>query len=420
MHPARSLVALVVAVCGLAVRAPAQVDPAAAEPAPRAGDAARGDALTVYLLTMGQGDQVWEKFGHNALWIHDPVAGTDRVYNYGVFDFDSPGYWSRFVRGTWIYQLAVEDIRNTVYAYRYFDRMLVAQELALTGAEKAQLQAFLEWNARPENREYRYDYFRDNCSTRLRDVLDRVLGGRLRAATEALPTGTTYRWHSRRLLADDVVTYAGLEAGLGPAADREITRWEELFLPGELHDAVGDLTVERNGREIPLVVEERVLYRAERAPEREAPPFRLPWYLVAGVAFAGVLAWLGRPDAGAASRFGFAALSSLWSLVVGVGGLILIGLWAFTDHRIAYRNENILHFDPLVLGLAVLLPALAYGARWAQRPARMVAVAAAAISLLGFALQPLPGVDQVNGEIIALLLPVHLALAATAVRATER
>src|SRR5690606_12461186 len=224
---------------------------------------------SVYLLTMGSGDAVWEKYGHNALWIHDPVRGTDWVFNYGVFDFDSPGYWSRFVRGDWLYQLAVSDIGQTLAQYEYLNRTVVAQELDLSGAQKAELAAFLEWNYRPENREYLYDYFRDNCSTRIRDAIDRVLGGTLRAATESVPTETSFRWHSRRLIAGTPVVYTGLHAGLGPRADRPISAWEEMFLPEKLQEAVGSLeVVASTGSRGPLVRSERVLYEAvDRAPD---------------------------------------------------------------------------------------------------------------------------------------------------------
>src|SRR5687767_8963474 len=148
-------------------------------------------APTVWLLTMGSGDAVWERFGHNALWVQDRMGGTDYVYNYGVFDFNSPGYWGRFIRGNWLYELGVSDLSSTLYQYQMLNRTLRAQRLTLTPAQAAEVQRFLVWNARPENRVYRYDYYRDNCSTRVRDVLDRVLGGRLRAATAGVGSGTS-------------------------------------------------------------------------------------------------------------------------------------------------------------------------------------------------------------------------------------
>lgn len=373
-----------------------------------------GDHLTVYLLTMGTGDAVWEKYGHNALWIRDELRGIDRVYNYGVFDFNSPGYWSRFIKGDWLYQLAVSDMELTLYQYRYLNRTVVAQELALTGPQKAELARFLEWNALPENREYLYDYFRDNCSTRVRDALDRVLGGRLRQATEGVETGTTYRWHSRRLMAGLPIVYAALNTGLGPAADRPIDAWEEMFLPEKVRERVSELTVaDEQGNPRPLVRSERVLYEAVgRGPDRQAPPAWTLGFLAIGLVVAAViggLALLGRRSA--IGRFGFAALGSLWSLLVGVGGALLVGLWAFTNHVAAHRNENLFQFDPIALLLTVLIPAAVYGVGWARRPTKYAAIALAGFSLLGFVLQLLPGIDQVNGEVIALILPVNVILA---------
>jgi hypothetical protein len=373
-----------------------------------------GSELSVYLVTMGQGDLVWEKFGHNAIWVHDPMRGTDWVYNYGVFDFNSPGYWSRFLQGNWIYQLAVADIDQTLAQYRYLNRSVWVQELNLTPAQKRELQDFLQWNARPENREYGYDYYRDNCSTRVRDALDRVLGGQIRAATAGVPTGTTYRWHSERLIAEDKVSYSGLAAGLGPAADQPISAWEEMFLPFKLQEYLrGIEVVNEAGRTVPLVRAEWVAIEAVgRDPVREEPPKWILAYLAAGVGLGTLLLALGRwARRSRLARFGFAALGAVWALLIGTGGLVLLGLWTMTNHTIAYRNENLLQFDPLALPLVLLFPALAYGARWAARPALGLSGAVAAISLLGFALQVLPGFDQVNGEIIALALPVHLALA---------
>ena len=383
-----------------------------------------GEELTVYLLTMGTGDMVWEKYGHNAIWIHDPAAGSDWVFNYGVFDFDSPGYWSRFIAGDWLYQLAVSDIAQTLAQYEYLNRTIVAQELALTPVQKAELAEFLEWNYRPENREYLYDYFRDNCSTRIRDAIDRVLGGRLRAATDTVPSGSTFRSHSRRLMASDPVVYTGLHAGLGPASDRPISQWEEMFLPEKVRDRVAELQIPGDDGSLrPLVISERVLYEAVgRAPDRREPPSWILPFLGVGLVIAAVLAGLAAAShRNVGARFGFALLGGLWTLIIGIGGVLLLGLWWFTNHTIADRNENLFQFVPLALPLVVLLPAAVFGVARARRPARWLAVAVAAISLFGLLVQLLPWLDQVNGEIIALLLPGNLAVAWAADRlARER
>jgi hypothetical protein len=398
--------ALVLAALLAPAGARAQAVPAAA--------AAPDTGLQVVLVTMGQGDMVWEKFGHNALWIYDPAAGVDQVYNYGLFDFNSPGYWSRFMKGNWLYQVGATDMGRTIWQYQYLNRSVHAQWLNLTPAQKLEIKRFLEWNVQPENREYLYDYYRDNCSTRIRDALDRALGGQLRAAVGDSVTPTTYRSHSYRLVADDRPTYFGLAGGLGPAADRPITLWEEMFLPSKVQEGVRKVRVrDASGALVPLVAREQVLYAADgRAPERAEAPFRIPWYLAAGVAIAGVLALLAaRARTSGAARFGFSAVSALWLLFAGTGGVVLLSLWAFTNHAIAYRNENLLQLSPLALPLVLLLPTLAYGARWSAKWAVRLALAVAALSVLGFVLQVLPGIDQGNGEMIALALPVNLALA---------
>lgn len=373
-------------------------------------------AVRVFVMTMGPGDQVWERFGHNALWVHDPRTGLDAAYNYGMFDFGQENFFKNFAQGRMLYWMAGIDAAATLQHYAGMNRSVAVQELNLTPAQARALADFLATNELPQNRFYRYDYYRDNCSTRVRDAIDRVLGGRLKAATERVASGTTYRWHTERLTAAggaDVPIFTALMGGLGPAADRPISRWEEMFLPGALHDRLRELRVpDATGRMVPLVVREQEAVGSTRPPVPSAPPRWLQGYLIAGLALAALVVVLAaRTVRSGAARFGFAAVAGLWLLFAGMGGWILAGLWSLTDHSIAYRNENILQLSPLALPLVLLLPALAYGARWAARPAWLLASGMAALSVLGFVIQVLPGVDQANGWIIALAMPANLAMA---------
>lgn len=386
--------------------------------APLAAELPDEPGLTIFLLTMDQGDEVWEKFGHNAIWVHDPEEGSDLVYNYGVFDFDSPGYWGRFVKGDWIYQLAVSDIYNTMRQYQYLNRTVTAQELDLTPAEARELQEFLEWNRRPENAEYLYDYYRDNCSTRVRDLIDRVLDGALYNATASLQTETTYRWHSHRMLKGATVAYTGISLGIGPDGDRPLSGWEEMFLPGKLRERVAELHITRpNGEVVPLVRSEQVLFEATgRATEAVAPPSVIGWYILAGTILGFMIlastSIATRPGTSArAGQILFASLAGGWSLLIGGMGLLLSLLWAFTNHTFAYKNLNLLQTTPLALPLVVLLPALAFGARRAVRPAYWLTLVLALSSLTGLIICLLPWSAQANGDIIALVLPVQVALA---------
>ncbi len=129
-----------------------------------------GSTLSIALVTMGPGTRVWERFGHNAVWVRDTISGFDRVYNYGMFSFQQEGYVQRFLQGRLLYWMMGFESPRHFGAYVAADRSLWVQELNLTPEQRAELAAFLEWNDTPENRFYRYDYYLDNCSTRIRDA----------------------------------------------------------------------------------------------------------------------------------------------------------------------------------------------------------------------------------------------------------
>ena len=372
----------------------------------------RGSELTVYVVTVGQGDQVWERFGHNALWIRDTVRGTNDAYNWGIFDASEAGFILRFVRGRMQYWTERVDVVRLLDFYRTFDRSITIQRLALTPSQRVALRDFAEWNAREENKYYWYDYYRDNCSTRLRDAVDRALGGALRAATTGILTTNTYRSESVRLMEGMPLTQAGMAIGLGPRADRPLTAWEEMFIPMRLRDRLREIRVAGPGGAYPLVAEEREVYVARRAPEiQHAPP--LAWrYAAVGIAAALLLAGVAwRAGAGGrTARAGLAIALAAWAGVVGIGGLVLVFLWAGTHHAFAHRNWNILQIDPAALALAVLAPVAVYRPR-RRAAARRLALVIVAVSVVGAALKMLPWVSQDNLPAIALVLPAHIALA---------
>jgi hypothetical protein len=365
-------------------------------------------------MTMGPGDKVWERFGHNAIWIHDPGAGTDETYNYGLFDFRQEDFLVRFLRGHMRYWMAGFPAESYVQSYERDNRSVWVQELNLSPEAKVQLQQFLEWNERPEHRFYHYDYYRDNCSTRVRDALDRAIGGRIRLQTADLPSGTSFRFHTQRLTANDPPIFTGLLLALGEGVDRPISAWEEMFLPLKMRDHLRRVTVpDSTGRMVPLVTSERTLFESTALVPPNAPPDWLPWYFLLGSALGGGALALGvAAPRSPAARTGLGVLAGAWGLVAGVAGTVLAGLWMLTDHVMAYRNENLLQVNPLALALAVLAPLALIGRRSRGLAlARAVAVVLAALAATGFVLQALPGWDQVNGPIIALALPMHLGVA---------
>ncbi len=372
-----------------------------------------GASLRVSLVTMGPGGPVWEQFGHNAIMIEDGSTGEARWYNYGMFDFTADDFWPRFARGDMRYWMSSQDANLSLRGYIGANRSVWVQELDLTPEERVAIRDFLAWNELPENRFYAYDYFRDNCSTRVRDALDRILGGALRAATESLPAATTWRDDVRRLTAGDPWIYTGTELTMSRATDSAINRWQGMWLPSAVREEVRLLRRPGpDGVERPLVKSETTLFLSTRPEPLAAPPVRWPWYLLIGAIGGALLSWMGRRrNASRAARIGFGVLGSAWSFLAGLGGVVMAALWLLTNHTAGHANENLLQFSPFSLVMLVALWLALRGPATAHPRTARLAVAVVVLSAAGVVLKLLPGPSQMNWEIIALALPLHIGLA---------
>ena len=374
----------------------------------------RDTTATVTLITFGIGTQVWERFGHNALWIHDPRTGEDIAYNWGLFDFEQPGFLRRFLTGDTRYWMAGGDAIGMVEAYRRIGRPVTLQRLRLTDRQTAQLRTDLARNALEENKYYRYDYFRDNCSTRLRDALDRAVGGAIRRATDSAGTDYSYRRESVRLTDGVLPVQAGIDLALGHPADAALTEWQSFFVPMRLRDGLRHVRVSDGaaGGESPLVLVEETIAPASGSPavvERPTSP-RLFWrYLAGGLLLAALVVglrimMLTRRTA----AWGLAIFGAGWWLITGILGVLIALAWLATQHVFWARNENLLLLTPFSLALVVLGPMSLLRGR-AMRAARLVAALVAVAGVVAALLALVP--TQENRAIIALFLPVHLALA---------
>jgi len=412
----RWIVGATLALCAVVAPARGQSSPAATLPPPMLSTPVSGaDDLDILLVTFGLGQEVFERFGHNAIWVHDRAAGTDVTYDWGNFSFRQPGFLRRFLTGDTRYWMEGKDANAMVELYRGLGRPITVQQLNLTPDQKRALRDFLRWNALEENKYYRYDYYLDNCSTRLRDALDRVLGGAIRAATDSVRTPLSYRRESVRLTDGDRPVQTGIDIALGRPADAPLTAWESFFIPMRLRDAVRHLSVPNGsgGARLPLVASEQTLAPYPGIPvvvERQTAP-RLVWRLLAvGLVLAALVAGI---RVMAVSRrgavWGLALVTTTWSLLCGLVGVILVLAWTATRHIFWAWNENLFVLSPLSLALVVLLPAALLRQR-GVRTARAMALAVVALGVVGLVLALLPG-GQENRAIVALFLPVHLAIA---------
>ena len=359
------------------------------------------DVPRIGVATMQPGDVFFERFGHNALVVDDPAGPYPMSYNFGAFDPNAADFVPRFIRGDMRYQLMALPLADDLAYYRDVGRGVSIQWLDLTPTQARDLAAALVENARPENAHYRYDYFTDNCSTRVRDAIDTALGGALRNQLQGRSRGNTYRGDAVRLASPAPWMWLGFDIGLGPASDRPNALWDDAFVPMRLADA---LRSARNVDGRPLVSGEQTILPHTQAPEPAERARRLwPW-LTAGFVLGAAILVAGR----AASRALAAVALPFWTVCALLGGVMLF-LWLGTAHGFAWRNQNLLLFNPLCL---LLIPGGWRIAR-GRAPGRMFGWVLGSVVLCGVIavfLHWLPVLPQRNAAWLSLLMPVHVAL----------
>ena len=347
-----------------------------------------------WLVTFGPGEVYWERFGHNAIWLREPAAGIDHTFNFGYFDFGQEDFILRFARGRMLYFSVAQPAAREFEFYRQQGRSIRLQKLDLNPSQYVRLRDYLLNEIKPENREYRYDYYLNNCSTRVRDTLDIALDGALAAGSENVAASLNFRDQTRRLTQLQYWYYLGLELGLGYPVDHSVSRWDEMFIPMVVADEIAAMTVPGGRAGQSLVLNDMLLFTSS-LPAPPATPGNI-WYryLLLGLLVTAV-AWLsGR----LMPPVWLAGLCHAWLLIGATGGLTLAYLWFFTDHTVAGFNANLLLFNPLVL--LGLIPALN----------RFGALLLAGGVTISFLLLLIPQ-HQYNLDVLALLAPINLAVA---------
>lgn len=297
----------------------------------------------VSLITCGpwQGE-LYSAFGHSAIRVYDPILQIDLAFNYGTFDFNQPNFYLNFARGRNLYRLSVQDYPMFRDFYVSYNRFIHEQVLNLDAGRKDRLFAFLQNNSLPANRNYYYDYFYDNCSTRPRDVIKAVLGDSV--VFDADPP--YLEGHSIRDLTDLYLQQQpwgdlGIDICLGLPMDKTASATEYMFLPDYLETGFDLATIATPAGIQPLVVEKNIVY--EQQPEPQPVAWTHPW-VVFGTLFL-ITLWL---------TWGKTTSAASWIdrglfLLTGMIGLMLALLWFFTDHDAAAWNFNLLWAMPLNL-----------------------------------------------------------------------
>jgi len=359
-------------------------------------------APRIGVMTMQPGEIFFERFGHDAIVVLDTRTGEATSYNFGFFDMSEPDFVGRFAHGDMRYYLVALPLQQDLSYYREVGRGVKLQWLDLTPEQAQSLADTLAERAKPENARYRYDYFVSNCSTQVRDALDKAMGGALKPQMVGRSRGNTFRSEAVRLVSPVPWMWLGFDIGLGPYADVPMSRWEEAYVPMRLADSLREA---KNAAGRPLVQSEQVLLPHRIAPEPPERPRRWwPWLLIGLCAAAAIVLVAPRKP-----RLIAALALPLW-LVCGIVGAVLVFLWGFTEHQAAWANRNLLLFNPLCLLLLVgAIPLLRKRAPAAWF--RWLLAIVAGLAAIAWILHWLPLALQYNQSWVALLLPVHAALA---------
>ncbi len=306
----------------------------------------------VSLLTCGQGKALYEAFGHSAIRVWDPSQGLDVVFNYGVFDFNQENFYANFAKGNMLYMLGLSQTTDFLFAYRNYGRSVREQVLNLDSAERVSVFRFLDNNLQVENRNYLYNYFRNNCSTKIPEMLDSALGKRIVWRHSDINGKASYR----SLIYDYTVFNAwgrlGIDLGLGAVIDQSIGGKELNFLPIELEKSIARASIRREMTDFPLVIETKTLY--EPAVFFGADPyFTGPVFLFTILLLTICLSWYYSGK----SSLPFRIFRTIVLMGTGVLGLVELCIWLFTNHIDAAWNFNLLWANPLWLafGFASLI-----------------------------------------------------------------
>ncbi|GAB3008029.1 DUF4105 domain-containing protein [Cyclobacterium sediminis] len=304
----------------------------------------------ISLLTCDPGDELYSTFGHSAIRIVELESGQDLVFNYGTFDFNTPFFYIKFIRRTLDYQLSLTTTANFLREYNYFKRNVREQELNLSPEQSQAIVAFLQNNYQPENRKYRYDFFFDNCATRITDMIESVLGQSLKWNYPAESDEKTFR-----NLIDEYVyplpwSDLGIDLALGAVIDREATEAEKAFLPDYLEASFGRATIIGDGPERPLVSRTNTIYDFPKTADNQVNlfnPYVVFWVFAILV---GILTFIGFKKKRLFKGFDISLFT-----ILGLLGVLLVFLWFFTAHSQTKNNWNLFWAFPGHLYISYLL-----------------------------------------------------------------
>ncbi len=369
------------------------------------------DSLEIKLVTIEPGDEVPMWWGHTGLIVEDLTTGQSLFYNYGLFSFEQDNFFTNFARGRLIFWVGVWQTELALRFYKSQNRTIRIQVINLPQNLKLEMATFLANNVLPENREYLYDHYYDNCSTRIRDIFDRLTEGQFKKFTANASRFTlrelTRRFTHRGFFMDWLLMFL-----MNDTIDQPIRQWDDMFLPTELEKYIGLFSYTDTQGHIQKMVKETMPYYVAKDVYRipDEPPVHWPKGLIlgtmTGIIGIGMAIGFAKQKKAAARIYGFYYL--LLGIWFGIPGTVLFFMALLTDHNVTYYNENLFLANPLTFLLIPLGIGLMINRPWALRFTPKIIYLLTVLALILLPLKFVPSFDQANILSIMLILPVWL------------
>ena len=296
------------------------------------------ESTEISVLTCDPGTQIYSLFGHSALRIKNPVNGHDLVVNWGLFEFSESqfqfGY--DFAKGRLKYYMGIQLMSNFMIEYRRAKRGVREQVLNLSDQEKYQIIQLLEENYKPENRKYKYEFFYDNCSSRLRDIIKKVFNENINFYQSPKSNKFTFRETIHKYLESFPWLKLGIDLVLGKKIDVLVSNEKLMFLPLNVEQIFDQSLVENNGAKKNLIKSKNTLVESFENKNELSNIGIYSWILL-GITLVLIVFKLEK-------ALGF--WSSLNLFIVGLLGIILVFMWIGTDHNATKMNFNLLWASP--------------------------------------------------------------------------
>ena len=297
----------------------------------------------ISIISIGEGSSLADAFGHTGIRVVS--NGSDIVFNFGVYDFSAPNFYSNFVKGRPVYKLAVQKYENFKDGYIYQNRYLVEHELNINEESKMNIIDLLINNSRPENKYYTYDYLRDNCSTRVADILIDDTNNEFKDDKLESEAVFTYRELIHKKIGENSWAAVGIDLCLGAIIDKKISVRETFFIPEKLMQYMDELMIDYS-----KPITKNIIFSPD-SPSRYNEGFPKPFLLNSIISFLIILLTYFNFKNNSWNR----SIDFIIYLFSGLVGVLIIYLWFFSNHFASAQNFNFLWAFPFNLAVVFAL-----------------------------------------------------------------